>query len=232
MPAPRHFRLTYSGVFGSIASPAEEWSMGLSLIAVPDGTYTVEGLQAAANALQPHWSTHIGAAVSGACFLTRTRMSLIGPDGKTERTAAGQYLHADNMTTYGGMSSHTIPTQIAGVVSLESAYDGPTGRGRFYVPVPAGTVDGSGLWDTTSQAAWRDRAKAFVDAINATVQGQAWGAPDSAYGRVCVASGGSAVKGLAPALHPVERVGYGRVPDTQRRRRNDLLEQKVWADLA
>lgn len=232
MPAPRHFRITYSGVFGTPASPIEEWSMGLSAIAIPTGDYPLSYIQGAANAVAPLWGTHLGSIVSGITSLTRTRVSLIGPDGKTERTPEGAYAHADNMTTFGGAGSTILPLQTAAVVSLESAFEGPTGRGRFYLPGPSGTVGNDGLWAAATQTAQLNAAEAFVNAINAALEGESWGINDPNFGRLCVASGGSALQGLSPALRPVTRVGVGRVPDTQRRRRGDLLEQKVFRAVA
>lgn len=234
MPAPRHFRLTFTGVFGAAAAPVEEWSMGVSLIAVPDGTYSQEGLKSAVGALGPLWGSHVASYASTQARHTNTTLALVGVDGKYERNAAGAYQRAELATDVAGVSTTLVPLQIALAVSLHSNYDGPTGRGRFYVPTPGIAVQADGTYADTTAANAASAMKGFVDAINAAVAGGGgtWGAPDSPIGRVCVASGGSIVKGLAPALHPVTRVSVGEVPDTQRRRRSDLLELRKFASVA
>lgn len=228
MPPPRHFRLTYSGVFGSAASPVEEWSMGVSLIATPGSTYDRTQLGLHVNELYPLWATHFASIVTSQAVLTRARLSLIDANGKTERDAGGAYLHADKAGSTPGTGTGPIPLSVSLAMSLHSDMAGAIGRGRFFLPTPTLALDSNGRFQVAAQTQRANALKAFVDALNTYADGTGeFPAGAGFVGRVCVASGGSAVSATPPALYPVTRVSVGRVPDTQRRRRGDLLEERV-----
>lgn len=226
MPAPKHLAMTWSGIFGTTTSPVEIWSMSLSA-GFNNNFVSRPSLTPLAEALRTAWGTHLAPGIFNGATLTRTRVASVGDDGQYERDDGGAYVLADDETAVPGAASGSQYLQVALAISLESDFNGPTGRGRFYVPTPSlGTIT-DGLFATAQQTNWVNRAKAFVDAVNAALAAHA-----QPLGRVSVASGGSAARGLPPALHPVTRVAVGRRPDIQRRRANDIDEQKARAALA
>jgi hypothetical protein len=153
--------------------------------------------------------------------MTRTRAAVIQETGFVQRDSAGAYVQADDLTPASGVASSTqLPLQVTLAITLDSAFPGPTGRGRFFIPSPALGVLVSGSLSASSQTSISDFAQAYCNAIN--VAAAANGA-----GRLCVASGGSVLKGIAPGLRTVVQIRVGRVPDTIRDRRGDLPELYV-----
>jgi hypothetical protein len=76
----------------------------------------------------------------------------------------------------------------------------------------------------TNATSFANAVKALVNAVNTT-------AGTRTAGTVVIASGGSALKGIAPGLRPVTGVSVGRVVDTMQSRRNALQESRVLVSL-
>lgn len=220
MPAPEHLRITFSGSIGQDVPAPEEFAFGVS--ASPGAATLVSrgSLGALAASLDPVLEAFRG-SVSAACRFRRIRVAYIGNNGRTIRDANGAYLHGDaNITKNGGASDSNIPPpQTALAISLYSDFVGPTGRGRFFIPIPGGGVEpGPMLMPVLAHTQHADRAEAFILGINNALSA-------AGFGPVVVASGGSAVNGYPPALHTVQRVRVGRAFDTVRSRRSQLEEQ-------
>lgn len=224
MPAPRHCRLSWRGIWGTTAQAVEEWSMGLSSIITPTDEPSLAELGQIATALIVPWQTHLAGQLSSAARLTEVEIAVVGSNGKYERTASGAYKRGLAAADASSSGTENHPLQVSLAVSLTTSMDGPTGRGRFYLPTPTlGTLT-RGRISTTRQTDLANSCENFVSAVNDVMDGPGWTAT---YGVVCVASGGSATRNLAPALHPVNGVAVGLAVDTQRRRRGDLAEEKV-----
>jgi microcompartment protein CcmK/EutM len=144
-----------------------------------------------------------------------------------DKTNAGAFVQGDaNVATIAAGVYNAKPFQVALAISLRTARAGPGGRGRFYIPVPAGdTVGADGLMSLAEVTGHRDRAKGFLDQVNAD-------SVAAGFGRLVVASGGSITRGVAPALSDVTQVAVGRVFDTIQSRRSVLVEGHVPANLA
>lgn len=206
-----HVRLTFSGVFGSAAVPIEIWSFGLALYA-PELVYAAPAAMtpiasAARGAFFDYLSTTLPSDVS----LTRTRAASVLATGHVDQTADGQYIQGDDATlVVGGVAApaRSPSVQDAIVVSLQSGRAGPSGKGRFYLPM---TADAVAPVDRRITAAARDdllgRCVNFVRALNTIANA----------GPVTVMS----TKGFASG---VSKVRVGRVVDTHRSRRNRLSE--------
>lgn len=223
MPAPPHYRISYSGVFGPLASPVEEWSFGLSA-APQGGTFlTQPEMAATAAALAPTWES-IKGGIHTLAILTRIRVAYVDNLGKTPRDVTGAYAQGDHpVTLQGNVTGLTRPLQVSLAVSLRTQASGPTGRGRFYLPVPVGGLNPlNGLLDSAEQQGHLSRAVAFMTAIEGVLTPRGIGA-------LVVASGGSVTKAIAPALRPIVQVAVGRRFDIQRRRGNDQEEEYVFA---
>lgn len=113
-----------------------------------------------------------------------------------------------------GPGAETMPPQLAIVVSLLTALAGGRNRGRLYLPGPTNAAI-----DLTGR---------LVQA-NCTTIVNAWGAAFTA--------GTTAVPTLVPVVYsrmnrsvqPITRLSVGNVIDTQRRRRDKLLEIRSFA---
>lgn len=223
MPAPAHLRLTWSGVFGSLAAPAEEWSFGLS---ANPGDYltttdeiaktareTLAGfLVTAFNDLTPRLGAHVR--------LTRVRVSEVAANGKTRRATSGEYRHSDQGANVVGLAAPRYPFQIAQVVTCRSLVPGPTGRGRFFLPGPTSGINAdTGLIGDDERDLDQAAAANFLGEVTTAL-----GAVADCY--PVVASGGSVTKGLSPALHRIDSLDVGRTLDTMRSRRSHLTEDR------
>lgn len=227
MPAPAHLRLTFSGVFGSVASPTEEWSINFSAAKGGGADITLSQLAPLATSLRTAWQTHMPPRTATGTILTRVRVAGIGANGLVQRDASGAYLQGDDVVGGQGSGVSSMPLQIALAVTLHSEAGGPTGRGRVYLPAPVtGALGADGRLSTTVRDGYNTSLKAFLDACNVSLNGTSAGA------RIVVASGGSVTKGIPPALRPVTRISVGRVLDTQRRRRGKLPEERAFSTLA
>lgn len=183
------------------STPGESWSFTLHT--------TGSGTDATANAV---WSSAVGAFWTGGVdALVNTGISVVersttlineATDGQISRTSDPQELPGVGV-------EEMLPYQVALVVSLDTALANRHGRGRFYLPpLTVATV-----------AAGR---------LTAAAQGVVATAAENLF--VELGSGG-----LTPVVR--DRVGHvsttvtlasvGDVFDTQRRRRNKLVENRV-----
>jgi hypothetical protein len=111
----------------------------------------------------------------------------------------------------GGTGGNLFPNQVALAISLTTAVTrGAAHRGRFYMPMPNITVVSDGLIAAANRDAVKGSADTFLAAINAV----------SANYDVAVFSR----KAGNPAHRLVTGIEVGRVLDTQRRRRRQLVE--------
>lgn len=210
MPFAPHMRMT---VLGRCGSSGERWAWGVNF-ADPTVTSAL-GIDYTANAavfqdLAADVKTFHENAFLGLSFeakLESVKFATIGPDGKY---TADPFI-VDVVDTNGAAST-VVPAQLAMAVSLTTARRGPTGKGRFYLPMPGIAVTAGSL---TWSDAYRDQAQTacgeFLNNLN--------NAPgiDVLNLQVVVAS----TKGYNTA---VTGVRVGRVPDTIRSRRRGLPE--------
>jgi hypothetical protein len=149
-------------------------------------------------------------AVSG-CRVEARRL-----DGSLESQA-----QSNRATPSPGLGSQVHPPQSSLVFSLRSGFPGASGRGRCYWPATGVTMTGTTLRvDPTSMAG---TLSAFV-----TYMGDLKGAINSVLGSTCVLSVWSR---KTSELYAINRVILGDVVDTQRRRRDNLPESYLSADL-
>jgi hypothetical protein len=222
MSAPQHVRVTWSGTLGTTAT--EIWSMGLAFtpnaLSEADDVPALATMETAAAAMRAAWATHLAPkCATNIVKLTRTRVALIGDDGRTERTGAGAYKHKDDVTVVNATgTSSGFPFQVAMAITTLSERAGRTGRGRFYLPLPAVLVGGTdGLLSDANRDAFATAADGFITACRSAAAAGWDGLP-------VIASAGSALDNLEPALLPIMRIKVGKALDTLRSRRNALDE--------
>jgi hypothetical protein len=222
MPAPAHGRLIWSGVFGTVAAPAEQWQMSIAF--TDDGPELLEAdLESIADAGVANWFQMSG-GLAAPCRLTNVRAVAVSATGFTARDPFGKYLQVDAATDQPGGGGATLPhpTQVSLAVTLETGYPGPLGRGRFYLPCPTtGALDPDGTLTAATQTLFATRAQSLINEVNSDLAGLP-GAP-----RLAVASGGSVAKGVAGAVRPIVSVRVGKRMDIQRRRAADIDEAYV-----
>jgi hypothetical protein len=214
MPAPQHNRITMSGFFGTSTAPVEIWSWSLN--AEFGGLSDTAAKTAAATTLAGNWLTRFGALQRGSTVLTRVRIASVGADGLVRTNTSGAYEQGDwNGQNAGtGAGGVEMPLQTACCVSLLTARAGATGKGRFFLPQLAKSLDGAFLYQAGDCTLVATAARGFITDVNAVLS--AGGTPL----KVVVASS----KGY---LTPVTQVKVGRVPDTMRSRRNAMAESYV-----
>ena len=182
-------------------TPGEEWSCTL----YTTGSNTLSSAQTAWEAaVTALWTGELDAVVTADVAVTEVSTASIDP-------ATGRQMSRliDDVSLPGVAAGEMLPFQCASSVSWRTALATRAGRGRIYLPpLAVSTVDTGRL----SSAA----VTAIVGAVEAF-----WGSLDG--------------DGLAPILFgrttftqtPITGADVGNVIDTQRRRRNKLIEVRT-----
>lgn len=212
MPFLPHWRMS---MLGRLGTSGERFSYSLNLgngngTALTTTNSGVEGstffADCASDAANFHASSE--AKINAAAILETVKFAFIGADGKYTRDP----IIVDVPDVPGAIASEIHPAQTALVVSLNTARRGSSGRGRFYLPMPAVPVSATDLLiSSANRDSVQGAAATFVNNIN--------NQPgfDVADIVVVVAS----TKGVNSK---VTGIRVGRVLDTVRSRRTSLPE--------
>jgi len=222
-----HIRFSANGTLGTNAVPPEIFSFGLSFGPGGDfGALDIPG-STVRTAVESAVSTMFGSAssyISPSAKITSYKWAKIGSDGL--------YLEPpviDIVNVVGG-SVGTVPPQIAMCVTL----DGPPAvrriTGRYYLPMCVAAATATDLViSTANRTSILGTQVTMLNAINTAFNADP-GPTDKL--RVVVASQGRTSPPSGPSSPSVRRVRLGVVLDTQRRRRNNLVEAYAATDLA
>ena len=196
---------------------AEEWSTGFFLGEenedAPDPTQqTADDILAAFTTFFTHADTRIASTYK----LTQCKVAKLDDNGQT---ISGKVFYANpSGTVSGAVNGVVIPPQLALVVTLRS--DRPRGKaskGRMYLPGITPNFDtGTGKIQASHITGIADNLKIFFDALvgDADIPGE-----------LILAAKSSGPLEIIPAQNDyVETIRVGDVMDTQRRRRNQLVE--------
>lgn len=144
---------------------------------------------------------------------------------RIERRSDGGALIGAAETPYiAGWSTSTQPTktpQTACVISLRTATPGSSGRGRLYWPALGATINTTTLRfslpgnDVTAPA-----ASSYLDAIETALKEELHATPSLIDLHLCVVSPTTGQR------HDVDRIEVGNILDTQRRRRDRMIEAR------
>jgi hypothetical protein len=212
-------RVTIEGIsFGG----AEEWSTGFYL-GHDDGDASIP-TQGFADAIRDAWGTFFTSGnsyISNYWNSTRVKMSLIEASGVTNPDDTVYSAWATLPS--GGKRGGSFPPQIAMVATLMSARTTGIGsKGRMFLPGIWETVQVNGGINSTATTNIANGLKTFLNAVEAA-------APLSE--QVILATHGHKTDGSGKANVPVTKVRVGSIYDTQRRRRNQLVESYLTVTL-
>jgi hypothetical protein len=210
MPFVPHTRLTFGGRI-TTGTPAEQWVCSIALGGDNTDPVIVEPSAAEFTAIRAAlqaWHVRVTTSTWVNCYLDWAKLAQIGTDG---RYVGNSRYSTANLGSGGSSSTNPHPSQIARVITFDSARKNPTGRGRIFSPCPAVGLFSDGLPNVTATQDAATSATTLVNDLNAAVAGLT---------RVVVASS----KGYNSA---VTGVRVGRVLDTVRSRRAQLAELYV-----
>jgi hypothetical protein len=216
-------RVTLSGtMFGG----TEVWSTGF-FVGAKDADTAAAPNQAAADAVRDAWTTFFisdAAKISKDYQFTTAKLASIADDG---HTVLDEVVYSYPATTISGYSTHNqnLPPQCSLVCTLTTVRPrGLASKGRMYLPGVIGPVLSTGKLSSSDVTGISNGLKTFFDAVNAS---------SDVPGQIILAAKGT---GLLPALTAqnewVTGFRVGDVVDTQRRRRNNLVEVYTLKTLA
>ena len=215
-----HIVLQFGGRLGQTSG--ETWSNTIRFV---ETSTDVAEMQALAATWLPELVPAItqvmtAGGYSNAAWLDFIKANAVGADGRQPNTSTNAWFAGDDFTAVNG-SLTAGPFQVAMAISFTTqAVRGIGSKGRVYVPtgsIEQGTsFDGqTGLISVAQATAWRDAWATFLQTLDDNP------GPDFANLRAAVVSS----RGSDPGnWHTINGVRVGRVPDTQRRRRNALQE--------
>ena len=196
-------------VIGAMPS-GEEWSVN-PVFSLPGGGTTVTPAQATAIAI----AAAASAAPSGvmAVMNPATNIHSIRVEARTLAGVLETQAQATKATPQYGTGSSAHPFQTSWVVSLRTAAVGARGRGRLYWPATGQVIDADTLRPIAgSVAAFLTGAQTYLTNLRNVVQTTITGADLAVWSRA------------TPSLNEVNALQVGDVLDTQRRRRDTLVE--------
>jgi hypothetical protein len=206
-------RVTLSG---TMFSGTEVWSTGFFL--GQENTDATAPTQLEADAIRNAWTTFFsssGASISNNYVFTQCKVASIDANGNTILDEVFYSYPATTVT--GQASTGTLPAQCSLVCTLFT--DRPRGKaskGRMYLPGIASTITNGGKLNITAAGTIPTALQTFFN----TVLGS-FDVPDPV---ILAAKGTGLLPGLTAQNEPVIGLKTGDVIDTQRRRRNNLVE--------
>lgn len=184
--------------------PGEVWSFGLHT----SGNLTVSAAETA-------WATAVGGFWTSAGLLFANEVVATATTTAELDQATGKQLTRveTGSSLIGSATTESLPYQCAPAVSFRTNLATRAGRGRFYAPSLAVEFVAGGKMTSAAQTALLAGAEDMVNSLTAA------GLTTVLYGRT------------SHATQEVTRVDVGDVIDTQRRRRNKLVESRVSANV-
>lgn len=216
MAVPAHTKVTFTGIFGTVANPQEQWSFSINYGPLVFATQGAR--ESAADQASQIWTSQIGPMHPSAVRLQRVRVAQIDAGGLVDKDNGGAYNQGDYNTDLAGTGGSAVyPLQTSLCVSLVTDRAGASGKGRFFLPMPTYQINGTDFRLSAADVATAGgRAVALLQNVGVVLSGTATG---PAGPPVVVSS-----KGFTT---PVNAVRVGRVLDTMRSRRSDQAEGYV-----
>ena len=208
---------------GAAWSGAEEWSCGLKLKHL--GGDEMESLQdECVSSMSAVVAAVVAYFASGAQFGANIHLDWVSLNAINKDTGKYGYPNDANITeglTPVGGTTGGIPQVAYCVTTRGNPSRGAGAFGRWYVPVGAPTCAATGLVSGTTTLAWANAAGTFLTALQNIDSGLG---PDAWSPWHFGLSGTGSVAEKTGVDSAIVSVGCGNVLDTQRRRRNQLVE--------
>lgn len=231
MPTQYAHRIHRYTISGTCFNAAEIWST--SFYVGHNDSDVGTAVQAVVDNVRTAWTTFFTSSTvkfSNRWQTTQIKCAQINTDGSTNLS---NVIYAPYGTAISGAESfNAYPPQVTLAATLEVAgARGIASKGRMYLPGIAQPLENDARLSSANALAVANGFKTFLDAVNVAVSGD---------GAVILASQGRRVKNAQGEYEPVpgtavnafvNRVRVGSVYDTQRRRRNDLVETYQTATL-
>lgn len=223
MPAPFQHRVNRVTLYGSSYGGAEIWTTGfyMGITSADVGAPS----EASAAAIKTAWQTFFTATAQTISYLWKTEGVKIAPMLADGTTVKDEVVTSPYTTAIQGQSAATgFPPQVSLVATLLADNGrGLAGKGRMYLPGIAASIDGTGHLATGTNQTIATNLKTFMDAVNgsADVPGQL----------INASHGRAPFTGSTATNRIVTHIRVGNVYDTQRRRRNSLVESYATSQL-
>lgn len=206
---------------GNFASGAEIWTTGFHM--GQTGSDAALPTQQLADDIKTAWATFFttpGVGINSMWKCDQVKISSFGTDGKA--SPADTVYSPFSTNTQGGATSF-FPPQI----SLAATLMGPDPRGvgakgRMYLPGVSAAIDGTGHLPFGAVTPILTALKTFLQAVNNSTASPDW-IINASHGSLNK-DGTPKIGGFAPVNKLVGSIRIGNVYDTQRRRRNALVE--------
>jgi hypothetical protein len=221
-PKPYAYKVNRVTISGDCFSGAEIWTTGFFMGFVDADAPSPAGLAAE---IAPYWASYFtpGAnTVSPYYRTTQVKVSQISADGVTDAGLTDFYTYVTPPT--GGGSPSALPAQTSVVCTLTSDLArGAGAKGRMYLPGHNAAVGSNGKMPGTQTANVATALETMFEAINADgdIPGNLILASHGPLTRVFP---GPEIHYLNPLNTLITGLRIGDVYDTQRRRRNGLVE--------
>jgi len=196
---------------GTIGGGIEEWSTGVHFTP-PTGDVDSPTLSAWANQVKQDFA-FVGSYFNiKNLFSTGVAITTVSAYHYPE-TGPADFVGTSSASAAPGTGAAVLPPQIAVVATLRTALAGRRNRGRMYLPAMGGEfgISGGQSYRFTGAGDVADEVAEWLLAMAA-----AWPGPEAIQPVVYSAVG--------QTLTPVSEVSVGDVFDTQRRRRDELVE--------
>jgi hypothetical protein len=231
MAYPPHALLSIGGQMMT-----ETWSVNIRMwgeeyaTSSPDERFTTceDMIEGVITPVQQFFSGNAGLNSQAKCYWIK--LNPIGTNGKYEQNRTIRVDSTPQPFATGGGSA--CPPQTAFVTSLRTGVErGLASKGRLYWPNGITTVDDMGNISIAQANAMAAYIGSFLVALGASTTG---GVNAGSHLRPCVVSPGKGGASSADfgVARPITSVKVGRVIDTQRRRRRELLENYVTRTMA
>lgn len=214
MPVPTHFKINFRGIF---TSTPEEWSFGLhfdrDVADQPDAELSDINAGGVTSAITDLLAT-AGGMFSDACLCTEWRAYVIGTNGRMEGNPMIEVLTPPGV---GGTATKKYPPQIALAVTLVADNRGPARFGRFFLPGVNLPMDNDHRLTVSNATNVAEAVTTFLKDISDAIDLPLTVSSSTAL-NISSLQGG--------VKQAVDHVEVGRVYDTLRSRRRQLLEER------
>lgn len=226
--APYAFRVTRVTLSGTAFGGAESWSTGFFL-GNPSADADLPS-QSLADSIRDAWITYFTTAsnyIASQYKFTEVKVSSFGTDGLSNPLDTVYSVPSGNVV---GTNAGTVPPQCSIVATLQAVVSrGLASKGRMYLPGIGIGVTSTGKITSTQAQGMANNLKTFFDTINALPTADE--IINASHGQL-TAAGAPKPGGAGPVNRKITSVKVGDVYDTQRRRRDALVEAYSSASLA